>query len=62
MAAKTHAGQSGLLGWFDHLAPAKPQVVLTHGEPRGREPLAALIEAGDGLKPQLPAQGDVIEL
>jgi metallo-beta-lactamase family protein len=57
-----HAGQSGLLGWFDHLASAKPRVVLTHGEPRGREPLAALIEERYGLKPQLPAQGDVIEL
>jgi metallo-beta-lactamase family protein len=57
-----HAGQSELLGWFDHLAPSKPRVVLTHGEPRGREPLAALIEERHGLKPQLPAQGDVIEL
>ena len=45
-----HAGQSGLLGWFEHLAPARPQVVLTHGEPRGREPLAALIARA--LRPQ----------
>jgi len=57
-----HAGQSELMGWFDHLAPAKPRVVLTHGEARGRESLAALIEKRHGFKPLLPAQGDVIEL
>jgi len=57
-----HAGQSELMGWLDHLAPAKPRVVLTHGEARGRESLAALIEKRHGLKPLLPAQGDVIEL
>ncbi len=57
-----HAAQRELLSWFGHLAPAKPRVVLTHGEPRGREPLAALIEERHGLKPVLPAQGDVIAL
>jgi len=57
-----HAGQGGLLGWFEHLAAAKPKVVLTHGESRGREPLAALIRQRHGLEPLLPNQGDVIEL
>lgn len=57
-----HAGQSELLAWFGHMAPAKPRVVLTHGEPRGREPLAALIQQRHGLKPLLPSLGDVIEL
>ena len=57
-----HAGQSELLQWFSHLAPSKPQVVLTHGEARGREPLAALIQQRYGLKPVLPFQGDVIKL
>jgi metallo-beta-lactamase family protein len=56
-----HAGQSELLRWFEPLAPAKPKVVLSHGEPRGREPLAALIEKRHGLKPLLPAVGDQIE-
>jgi metallo-beta-lactamase family protein len=55
-----HAGQSGLLKWFGSLAPSKPQVVLTHGEPRGREPLAELIRKRHGLNPILPLQGDVI--
>ena len=57
-----HAGQSELLRWFEPLAAAKPQVVLTHGEPRGRDPLAALIEKRHGLKPLLPVLGDEIEL
>lgn len=57
-----HAGQCELLDWFNHLAPSAPRVVLTHGEPRGREPLAELIERRHGLKPVLPGQGDVIEL
>lgn len=57
-----HAGQTELLEWFSHLAAAKPRVALTHGEPRGREPLAALIEQRHGLKATLPELGDVIEL
>lgn len=57
-----HAGQSELLKWFGHLAPSKPQVVLTHGEAKGREPLAELIQKRHGLKPVLPMQGDVVRL
>ena len=57
-----HAGQTELLKWFRFLAPCKPQVVLTHGEARGREPLAELIRKRHGLQPLLPAQGDVIKL
>lgn len=57
-----HAGQTELLKWFRFLAPSKPQVVLTHGESRGREPLAELITKRHGLKPILPSQGDVIRL
>jgi len=55
-----HAGQTGLLKWFGYLAPAKPKVVLTHGEARGREPLAELIRKRHGLDPVLPMQGDII--
>jgi metallo-beta-lactamase family protein len=57
-----HAGQTELLKWFGHLAPAKPRVVLTHGESRGREPLAQLIRQRHKLKPVLPVQGDTIRL
>lgn len=56
-----HAGQTDLLRWFDCLAAAKPKVVLTHGEAKGREPLARLIEQRHGLKPLLPAFGEAIE-
>ena len=57
-----HAGQTELLKWFRFLAPSKPQVVLTHGEARGREPLAELISKRHGLKALLPSQGDVVRL
>ena len=57
-----HAGQSGLLNWFGDLAPSKPRVVLTHGEARGREPLAALLRQRHGCAPMLPIQGDVVSL
>lgn len=57
-----HAGQSELIKWLGHLAPSKPRVVLTHGEARGREPLAELIQKRFGLKAALPFQGDVIKL
>jgi metallo-beta-lactamase family protein len=52
-----HAGQSELLRWFEHLAPAQPKVVLTHGETRGREPLAKLIRERFSLEAELPTLG-----
>jgi len=57
-----HAGQNGLLSWFGATATSKPRVVLTHGEARGREPLAALICERHGLQPVLPQQGEVVSL
>jgi len=57
-----HAGQSGLMKWLEPLARHRPRIALTHGEDRGRDPLAALIEKTHGLKPEKPLLGDVIEL
>ncbi|MBI1175940.1 MBL fold metallo-hydrolase [bacterium] len=57
-----HAGQSDLMKWFNCLAHAKPQVVLTHGEAKGREPLAQLIKERHGLTARLPMFGETIEL
>jgi metallo-beta-lactamase family protein len=57
-----HAGQTGLMKWFAPLAAAKSKVVLVHGEARGREPLSELIRKRHGLKPILPAQGEIIKL
>jgi metallo-beta-lactamase family protein len=57
-----HAGQTDLLDWFSHLAPAKPRVILTHGEDGPREELAKKIKQLYKLPSQLPKMGDVIEL
>jgi len=57
-----HAGQSDLLKWFDSVAGSKPILVLSHGEDRGRNPLAEIIEKRYGIKPVLPEYGDVITL
>lgn len=57
-----HAGQSELMQWFGTLAGSKPKVVLTHGEARGREPLAKLLRQRHGLNAILPQQGDVVQI
>jgi metallo-beta-lactamase family protein len=57
-----HAGQTDLLKWFEVIAPVKPRVMLTHGENGPRLALAKLITEHHGLKPLLPALGEVIEL
>jgi metallo-beta-lactamase family protein len=57
-----HAGQTDLLKWFATLAPVKPRVMLTHGEDGPRTALAKLITERHGLKPLLPALGEVIEI
>jgi metallo-beta-lactamase family protein len=57
-----HAGQSDLMKWFSCVAHARPRVVLTHGEAKGREPLAKLIQERYDLKSELPMFGETIEL
>jgi metallo-beta-lactamase family protein len=57
-----HAGQRDLLNWLAPMAARRPRVFLTHGEERGREPLAACIEQRFRIKPELPGYRDVIEL
>lgn len=57
-----HAGQSDLMKWFSTLGPAKPKVVLTHGEDVPRTALASLINKQWKIKPVLPKIGDVLEL
>ncbi len=57
-----HAGQTDLLNWFNVLAPARPRVVLTHGEDKARLPLAKIIRYQYGLVPFLPQYGESIEL
>lgn len=57
-----HAGQTDLLAWFSAIAPAKPRVVLTHGEDRQREALAKKIQQRFRLPSRLPKMGEVIEV
>lgn len=57
-----HAGQSDLLNWFSALAPAKPRVILTHGEDGPRQALAKLIRERHGLKAAMPAMSEEITL
>lgn len=57
-----HAGQSGLLDWLAPMAATHPRVVLTHGEERGRAPLARLIHERHGITCELPQLGDTVIL
>lgn len=55
-----HAGQNDLMRWFSSLAPAKPKVILTHGEIPQKEALASEIEKKYSIKPYLPELNEVI--
>ena len=57
-----HAGQGDLLRWFGSVAGDRPRVILTHGEDHPRRALASQIQQRYGLVPELPRQGDVIEI
>ena len=57
-----HAGQTDLLNWFGAMAGSHPRVALTHGEDRGREPLAAKIQERFQIQAELPALGASLEL
>jgi metallo-beta-lactamase family protein len=57
-----HAGQSDLVRWVDSLAPSKPQVFLTHGEARGRDPLKQIIQDRYKLNVHCPEMFETIEM
>jgi metallo-beta-lactamase family protein len=57
-----HAGQSDLLRWVAPVAAGRPQIILTHGEDRARQPLARLISERFGLQPVLPQLGDGVDV
>jgi metallo-beta-lactamase family protein len=57
-----HAGQTELLKWVGQLAKCRPRVFLTHGEARGREPLAQKIKERFGLMAELPELNQVANL
>lgn len=57
-----HAGQTELLNWFEPLADKRPRVILTHGEDKGRDALAKLIQERHGLPSEKPMMGETLEL
>ena len=57
-----HAGQGELLDWLGQMAGTHPRVILTHGEARGREPLAKLIQERLSLSVELPTLGQTVTL
>ena len=57
-----HAGQRGLLEWFSSVAPAKPRLIITHGEDSARKTLSQLIHKQHGIRAECPNLGDVIEV
>ena len=57
-----HAAQTDLLTWFGAMAGSKPRVALTHGEDRGRMPLAAKIQERFQIKAELPGLGESLSL
>ena len=56
-----HAAQSDLLNWFGTLAPARPRVILTHGEDGPRRALRACIQERFGLPSEVPRYREVID-
>jgi metallo-beta-lactamase family protein len=57
-----HAGQADLLNWFATVAPARPRLILTHGEDRARRTLAKLIEEQHGITAELSQLRQMIEI
>ena len=57
-----HADQTGLLDWYNVVAPSKPRTIITHGEDRAREAFSKLIHSRFGMKAERPSLGDVIEI
>ena len=57
-----HADQTGLMKWFDSIAPSSPRLIITHGEDEARSTLAGLIKAKHGIKAQLPKLNQAIQI
>ena len=57
-----HADQRGLIEWFDTVAPAKPRLIITHGEDSARKALSKLIYQKHRIRAECPELGDTIEI
>ncbi len=57
-----HAGRTDLLAWLEALAPARPQLVITHGEEASRLGFELAVRERYGLAAHLPRMGATLEL
>jgi metallo-beta-lactamase family protein len=57
-----HAGQSDLVRWLESVAGSGPRVFLTHGEERGRQPLARIVQERFKLRVDCPGLGETIDV
>jgi metallo-beta-lactamase family protein len=57
-----HAGQTQLVEWARPISAARPRFVLTHGEPKPREALRAVLESRLGIECECPVLSDVVNL
>lgn len=57
-----HAGQTDLLAWLEALVPARPQLVVTHGEEESRLSLAQVVQQRFQIASRLPRMGESIEV
>lgn len=57
-----HAGQSGLVEWARAFDPPPRRLILTHGEPRARDALAARLRREMGIECDRPGREESYEL
>lgn len=57
-----HAGQTDLVKWYSALSGSRPKLVLTHGEAKARQALAAKLAERFGANAVLPEFGDTVSL
>jgi len=57
-----HAGQKDLIDWFSYLAPARPKLVIIHGENGPRKALGGLIRERYGIEALYPGMKEEIIL
>jgi metallo-beta-lactamase family protein len=57
-----HAGQSGLVEWAAAFEPKPSRLFLTHGEPKARNALWALLKQRLGIDGERPVMGQSFEL
>ena len=57
-----HAGQKDLLDWFSYLAPARPKLIIIHGENGPRGALGAMIREKYCIDALYPGMKEEISL